>query len=90
MEYESGFVSDLKTPLLMDVGCEVCHGPGSAHNANPYKVKMPVAEPNAVCIKCHTPEHSGDYAGHEQEKLKLIKHWVEPNQPGNVKYIRKE
>lgn len=85
LEYKSGFVSVEKTPLLIDVGCEVCHGPGSAHHTDPNKIKMPILEPNTVCIKCHTPEHSNDYNGHEKEKLALIKHWTEPNQPAIVK-----
>ena len=31
--YESGFVSPAKTPQMLDVGCETCHGPGGAHTA---------------------------------------------------------
>jgi len=85
MDYESGFVSELKTPLLKDVGCEVCHGAGSKHNAYPNEIKMPIADANTACITCHTPEHSNDYAGHEQEKLQLINHWTEPNAVGDVK-----
>jgi len=85
MDYTSGFISELKTPLMKDVGCEVCHGPGSKHNAYPDEINMPIAEPNSVCIECHTPEHSDDYAGHEEEKLLLIKHWPEPNAPSDVK-----
>lgn len=85
MEYESGFISESKTPLMKDVGCEVCHGPGSKHNAYPNEINMPIAEPNSVCIECHTPEHSDDYAGHEEEKLLLIQHWPEPNDLSDVK-----
>ncbi len=85
MDYESGFISERKTPLLKNVGCENCHGPGSEHNKNPEVVLTTITEPNSVCITCHTPEHSNDYAGNEEEKLQLIKHWREPNEPSNVK-----
>jgi hypothetical protein len=33
--YESGFKDAVKTPLLKDVGCENCHGPGSLHASHP-------------------------------------------------------
>jgi len=85
MDYDSGFISESKTPLMKDVGCEVCHGPGSKHNAYPEQIKMPITEPDSVCIECHTPEHSSDYAGHEEEKLLLIQHWPEPNDLSDVK-----
>jgi len=76
MDYESGFVSPEKTPQLKNVGCEVCHGPGSAHNAAMgYK---PTTEPKSVCLDCHTPEHSSGYAGHEDEYREKIMHWWEP------------
>jgi hypothetical protein len=29
--FESGFLSEAKTPQLVNVGCETCHGPGEAH-----------------------------------------------------------
>ena len=35
LEYQTGFQSAEKTPQLKNNGCENCHGPGSAHNADP-------------------------------------------------------
>lgn len=85
-DYESGYISEEKTPHFKNVGCEYCHGPGSKHNENPYEYKMtPIPDNIELCKKCHTPEHSGDFAGNEEEKLKIINHWPEPNDVSNVK-----
>jgi len=83
MEYEAGYLSQMDTPHLKDVGCEVCHGPGSEHNRS--LGKFPTQEPKMACTNCHTPEHSGEYAGHEQEFLEKIKHWKEPKPARSVK-----
>ena len=85
-DYESGFISEEKTPQLKNVGCEYCHGPGSKHYENPYKYPTtPIADRLEICKKCHTPEHDGDFAGNEEEKLEIINHWPEPNEVSNVK-----
>jgi hypothetical protein len=85
-DYESGFKTLEKTPHLINVGCEICHGPGSAHCENPYENQtVPIEDIEKQCLQCHTPEHSGDFAGHEEEKIKLIHHWTEPNSASNVK-----
>lgn len=83
MDYESGFISLEKTGDLKDVGCENCHGPGSEHLRSGGKVKT--TEPKSACVRCHTPEHSGEYAGNEDAFLQKIVHWKEPNAGGPVK-----
>ena len=83
MEYQSGFVSLEKTGDLKDVGCENCHGPGSEHIRTAGTAKS--TEPKSACTNCHTPEHSGEYAGNERAFLEKIIHWKEPNTAGHVK-----
>ena len=83
MEYQSGFVSLEKTADLKDVGCENCHGPGSEHIRTAGRAKS--AEPKSACTNCHTPEHSGEYAGNERGFLEKIIHWKEPNTADHVK-----
>ena len=83
MDYESGFVSEQKTGHLKNVGCENCHGPGSEHIMTAGQTEL--TEPKSACIDCHTPEHSGDYAGNELSFLRKISHWREPKPSGSVK-----
>jgi hypothetical protein len=84
LEYESGFVSEEKTPHLTDVGCENCHGPGSRHASTLGETATP--PPKTRCRDCHTPERSAGYAGHEQEYMKKIVHWREPAIGGTVQH----
>jgi hypothetical protein len=83
MEYESGYVSEVQTPHLKDVGCENCHGPGSEHVKSFGKTAT--REPKMSCLACHTAEKSTGYAGHEEEYMQKIVHWREPAAAGNVK-----
>jgi hypothetical protein len=87
MEYDAGYLTQADTPHLQDVGCEVCHGPGSEHNRSLGKIRT--QDPQMTCLDCHTPEHSGGYAGHEQEFLEKIKHWKEPKPARTVKAVRR-
>ena len=59
-----GFKSRKATPLLADVGCESCHGPGRAHAMAPPKNRMPVAGEKS-CATCHVPEHSPGFSFEE-------------------------
>jgi len=83
MKYQSGYISEQKSSHLKNVGCEICHGPGSEHVRTMGKTEL--AGPTSTCLDCHTPDHSSDYAGNEQQKLEKIKHWREPNAAGSVK-----
>lgn len=52
-----GFTSFEKTPEMANAGCEVCHGPGSAHVASggdPAKIKAKLDM--RECETCHNPE----------------------------------
>ncbi len=83
MEYESGFVSEQKTGHMKNVGCENCHGPGSEHIRTAGNTAL--KGPKSGCIDCHTPDHSGGYAGNEGDFLEKIVHWREPSSGGSVK-----
>lgn len=58
--HDGGFVSVSKSPQLVHVGCENCHGPSAAHVANP-KTKTPFLAAER-CTKCHDHENSPQFA----------------------------
>jgi hypothetical protein len=52
-----GFVSIEKTPELANAGCEVCHGPGSAHVDAGGDTTLIVRKPSMdMCRTCHNEE----------------------------------
>ena len=71
---KSGFINIERTPHLGAVGCERCHGPGSAHVADP-QVKMGKVGnglPAMVCTQCHDFEQSPDFD--YRQRWATIKH----------------
>jgi hypothetical protein len=70
---EPGGSEVVENQPLRDVQCEVCHGPGTFHVADP-EAKKPLIRleaPEEVCGKCHTPEHSDtfDYVSYMRDVL---------------------
>lgn len=58
---KGGFVSIESTPALADVGCETCHGPGSAH-AQSGEPKLITRRPSPKsCTVCHNPQRVEDF-----------------------------
>lgn len=56
-----GFQSPKLTPDLAAVGCESCHGSGSAHSASPKTVRLPKVT-GTTCATCHTANTSPNFA----------------------------
>jgi predicted CXXCH cytochrome family protein len=53
-EKDGGFVDYELTPEMAGVQCEVCHGPGSDHVANPMAKNIIKKSGAELCRKCHT------------------------------------
>jgi cytochrome c554/c'-like protein len=61
--HAGGFVNVSKTPQLVHVGCENCHGPSSSHVADP-KTRTPFLA-RERCINCHDHENSPKFVYEE-------------------------
>jgi hypothetical protein len=46
---------------LLNVGCELCHGPGLFHNEDPAKQSMVPRPAEIVCNRCHTPKRDDNF-----------------------------
>jgi hypothetical protein len=57
---------------LANVQCEVCHGPGGAHAAEPMGARMERTPPESTCLECHNPQHSDAFV--YEEKIRLVRH----------------
>jgi Cytochrome c554 and c-prime len=73
---DGGFQGISLTPERVNVGCENCHGPSSAHAANPKK-KTPY-QSREQCLRCHDHENSPEF--------KYYPYWMKV-QHGAVKAI---
>lgn len=72
--YESGYRSPEKTPHLLDVGCEDCHGPGELHckaeeggdqaKMDKYRLASRITKEQSEkeqCRTCHDGDNSPDF-----------------------------
>jgi hypothetical protein len=74
--YTSGYLGLDETPLMHNVGCENCHGPGSAHVAAENndvdatdeeleklmdELRLPLEEAEKKCMECHDLDNSPDF-----------------------------
>ncbi len=75
MQYVGGYRSREKTPDLANVGCETCHGPGSAHIEEPdVKYRMIFT----ACEECHNHETSPTFEPNREKYMSQIRHWEKP------------
>ena len=68
----SGYRIGAPDAALVNVQCEVCHGPGGEHAMKPARDNVRKAVPEAVCLECHTPDHSDHFV--YAEKLPRVVH----------------
>ncbi len=57
---------------LANVQCEACHGPGVRHVTAPSNGNIRRRVPEAVCLMCHTPDHSDRFV--YGERIPFVAH----------------
>ena len=75
LRYEGGYRSMDETAELADVGCEMCHGPGSEHLEDPYSTYQ---QQFTACEYCHDHEASPFFERDRRKYFEKIRHWDEP------------
>lgn len=68
--YDSGYTFGSPDRSLVNVQCEMCHGPGSTHIKAPLQVNMLRRPPKRLCVACHDSEHSDFYMKTYYPKVK--------------------
>jgi hypothetical protein len=48
-------------PVLQQIGCEICHGPGKLHAASQDPAAISRIPAAAICLRCHTPERDENF-----------------------------
>lgn len=64
-------LGDPEEPLA-NVQCEVCHGPGGDHAADPIHARMEWKPPESTCLECHNAQHSDAFV--YAEKIRFVRH----------------
>lgn len=68
-EVTAYLATSLPEPLKA-VGCEVCHGPGKKHAADPSLNPSPTTPVSTLCLSCHTDERDDNFnLQHDVKKI---------------------
>ena len=97
--YETGYQSPEKTPHLIDVGCEDCHGPGELHckaeegsdqaKMDKYRKASVITKAESEknqCRTCHDGDNSPDF--NFEKYWPYVEHYENKEQVGQVSTIR--
>jgi len=69
------------SPRLVNVQCEVCHGPGAEHSRDPENAHALPGASRQVCVSCHTSDHSNAFVF--EERLPHVLHTSAQTLAGN-------